>query len=111
MLYLNEVKLIGNLTADAELNDLPSGGKVMKYSVAVNWSSSENEGVDYFNVEQFGSVEGVAPHMTKGKQVMVFGRLKVDKWEDKESGEPRSMMKIQATRVELGSSPEEKVAE
>ncbi len=107
MFYKNRAEIMGNLTADAELVELPSGSKVMKFSVAVNWSSKEKEGVDYFNVEMFGNVEGIAPYMTRGKQVSVEARLKTDKWEA-EDGSPRSMLKIQAYSIELGSSPQGK---
>ncbi len=77
----------------------------MKFSIAVNWKSKEKEGVDYFNIEMFGNVEGISPYMTKGKQVMVEGRLKTESWEG-ENGGRRSMLKIQASRVELGSNPQ-----
>lgn len=111
MLYQNYVQIIGNLTADAELKDLPSGQKVLNFSVATNWATGEKEGVDYHNIEMFGNVEGVAPHLTTGKQVMVEARLKTDKWED-ENGNPRSRVKLVAYNLDLGSSPKaEKSAE
>ena len=102
-MFLNHVRLIGNLTADAEFADLPSGSKVLKFGMATNWKTAKSEGVDFHNVEMFGNVEGLAPHMTKGKQVMVEGRLKTDTWE--KDGEKRSRVKVVATRLELGSSP------
>lgn len=103
-MYLNKFEFIGNLTDDSELRDAGST-KVLSFSMAMNWKTKNNEGVVFANnISYFGaSAEGIAPHMKKGKQVLVEGRVENDSYE--KDGVNVNTYKFTATKVVLGSSP------
>jgi single-strand DNA-binding protein len=113
MSSLNKVLIIGNLGQDPELKDLPSGSKVAKLRLATTrgWTDKDSgerkEETEWHDVEVFGKeAEVCAEHLAKGRQVYVEGRIKTDRWEDKESKEKRYRTKIIADRVEfLGAAP------
>ena len=120
---LNKVLQIGRLTRDPEIRFLPSGTQVTGFSIAVNRayktkdSDEWKEETYYFDVETFGNLaERLGKQLTKGKQVLVEGSLRQDRWENKE-GEKRSKIKIVAEKVSLignkkaesSSAPEETV--
>jgi single-strand DNA-binding protein len=83
----NKVIIMGNLTRDPELRNIPSGQSVCSFSLALNRSykaadGSWAEAVDYINVVAWGPLgERVAQYMTKGKPVLVEGRLQTSSWE------------------------------
>ncbi len=87
MLYLNEVRIIGNLTRDPEMRALPSGSSVASFAVATNrvWkdqSGQKQEEVEYHNCVAFGkTAELIAQYVHKGDQIMIQGRLKTSSWE------------------------------
>lgn len=86
-MYLNKTYIIGNLTKDPELKALPSGSKVVNFSVATNrtWyneAKEKQEAVEYHNVVAFGKqAETIAQYMKKGSQILVEGRLQTRSWE------------------------------
>ena len=111
MASLNEVRLIGNLTRDVELKRTPSGSAVAKLGIAVNRkykdakSGEMKEDTTYVDVDVWGKqAETAAQYIGKGSSVHIEGRLKLDQWDDKETGQKRSKLGVVGERVQfLGS--------
>jgi single-strand DNA-binding protein len=99
MASYNKVLLLGNLTRDVELKQIPSGQSVAQIGIAVNrrWRTKEGEDreeVTYVDCEAWGrQAEVIAQYMTKGKPIFIDGRLKLDTWEDKE-GKKQSKLRV-----------------
>ncbi|MEY2878956.1 MAG: Single-stranded DNA-binding protein [Verrucomicrobiota bacterium] len=97
---LNKVLLMGNLTRDPELRVTPKGTPICQFSLAINRSFKMESGetreeVTYVDVEAWGKQgETIAKYVTKGRPLYVEGRLRLDQWEDKNTKEKRSRMKI-----------------
>src|SRR5215213_92132 len=95
---LNKVLLMGNLTRDPELRVTPKGTSICQFSLAINRqfkmeSGETREEVIY--VEAWGKQgETIAKYVTKGRPLYVEGRLRLDQWEDKNTKEKRSRMKV-----------------
>jgi single-strand DNA-binding protein len=91
---------MGNLTRDPELRVTPKGTCICQFSLAINRktkfeSGEEREEVTYVDVEAWGKQgETIAKYLTKGKPLYVEGRLRLDQWEDKNTKEKRSRMKV-----------------
>tara|TARA_R110000765_G_scaffold259501_3_gene359693 strand:+ start:2113 stop:2493 length:381 start_codon:yes stop_codon:yes gene_type:complete len=97
---LNSVSLGGRLTADPELRQTNSGHSVCDISLAVN-RMKENE-TDFIDVTLWGKTAEIsAQHLAKGRFVNVQGRLKQDKWQDKE-GKNRYSMNVVADNIYFG---------
>jgi len=112
---LNSILVEGNLTKDPVLSTTPKGTAVCNFSVASNrFYRSDDElqkEVSFFDVEAWSRLaERCGEELTKGRGVRVVGRLKQDRWEDKE-GNPRSRIKIVAEHVEFRRVREESGAE
>ncbi|MGH7133624.1 MAG: single-stranded DNA-binding protein [Phycisphaerales bacterium] len=96
----NQVILMGNLTRDVELKFTPSNKAVAKIGLAVNerWTTPEGEkkeSVTFVDCEAWGkTAEIMGKYLAKGRPVFIVGRLKLDTWQDKESGQNRSKMKV-----------------
>lgn len=107
MASLNKVMLIGNLTRDSELKYLPSGSAILEFRLAVSRKFKKADGTDgeetcFVDVSLWGKRgEAVAQYLTKGKPLFVEGRLKLDEWEDKESGAKRSKLTVVAENIEF----------
>ena len=104
---INSVVLTGNLTRDMEVSYLQSGSAVGNFSLAVNRSVKRGEewvdDVSFFDVSLFGkSAESLKQFLVKGKPISLIGSLKQDRWQDKESGQTRSRVKVIAERIKLG---------
>lgn len=97
---LNKVMLIGNLTRDVELRTIPSGKQVAQIGLAINhsWTSPDGEKreeVTFVDCEAWGKqAEVMHKYLAKGRPVFIEGRLKLDTWDDKESGQKRSKMRV-----------------
>jgi single-strand DNA-binding protein len=97
---LNKVLLMGNLTRDPELRVTPKGTPICQFSLAINRqfkmeSGESREEVIYVDIEAWGKQgETIAKYMTKGRPLYVEGRLRLDQWEDKNTKEKRSRMKV-----------------
>lgn len=98
----NKVVLLGNLTRDPETRAAGSG-QVTTFSIAVNdtWvdkNGEKQERVNFIDCECWGPRgETIAKYFTKGKQILVEGRLKQDTWEDKDTGKNRSKLTVSVT--------------
>jgi single-strand DNA-binding protein len=112
MASFNKVILMGNLTRDPELRYTPKGTAIAKVGLAVNrvWTNEageKKEEVTFVDVDIFGrTAENVGQYMRKGRPILVEGRLKLDQWDDKQTGQKRSRLGIVAETVQfLGSAP------
>lgn len=100
MANLNRVFLIGNLTRDPELRVTPKGTAICTFGLAVNRkfrdeSGGDREEVTFVDIEAWGKAgETVSKYCTKGRPLFVEGRLRLDQWEDKNTKEKRSRMKV-----------------
>ena len=97
---LNKVLLMGNLTRDPELRVTPKGTPICQFGLAVNRtfkmeSGESREEVTFVDIEAWGKQgETIAKYCTKGRPLFVEGRLKLDTWEDKNTKEKKSKMRI-----------------
>ena len=97
---LNKVLLMGNLTRDPELRVTPKGTPICQFSLAINRqykmeSGESREEVIFVDIEAWGKQgETIAKYCTKGRPLYVEGRLKLDQWEDKNTKEKRSRMRV-----------------
>ena len=100
MASFNKVILAGNLTRDPELRYTPKGTAVVKLGLAINrtWKSESGEAkeeVTFVDVEAWDrQAEVIAQYMRKGRPILVEGRLKLDTWEDKNTHQKESKLKV-----------------
>lgn len=112
MASLNKVMLMGNLTREPETKRTPKGTAVTQMSLAINRQyttegGERKEEVTYVDVEAWGKLAEICgEHLSKGKQVFVEGRLKLDTWEDKNTGEKKSRLRVAADAVQFLSPRE-----
>jgi single-strand DNA-binding protein len=110
MAYLNKVFLIGNLTRDPELRVTPKGTAICQFGIAVNRQFKDESGATrdettFVDIEAWGKQgELVSKYLSKGSLAMVEGRLKLDQWEDKQTGQKRNKMKVVLDNVQFLSS-------
>jgi single-strand DNA-binding protein len=110
MANLNKVLLMGNLTRDPEVRYTPKGTAVTELGIAVNRiytgeNGEKREEVTFVDVTVWGrTAENVGEYLRKGRPVFIEGRLQLDSWEDKQSGQKRNKLKVVADNVQfLGS--------
>jgi single-strand DNA-binding protein len=108
MASFNKVIIVGNLTRDPEVRFIPSGSAVCDISLAVNsqWtdkrSNERKEEVTFVEVTLWGRTAEIAgEYLAKGRPVLIEGRLQQDSWEDKETGQKRSKLKVVAESMQL----------
>ena len=100
MASFNKVILMGNLTRDPEMRYTPSGTAIAKLGLAVNrvWRDTEGqqkEETTFVDVDAFGKqAETLGQYMQKGRPILIEGRLKLDQWEDKNTGQNRSRLGV-----------------
>ena len=103
---LNKVILMGNLTRDPELRYVPSGTAVANFSIAVNrtykdGAGEKKEDTSFIKVVVWGKMAEICgEYLTKGRSVLVEGRLKSRAWETPE-GQKRSALDVVATSVQF----------
>jgi single-strand DNA-binding protein len=111
MASFNKVILVGNLTRDPELRYTPKGMAIAKVGLAVNrnWTSEsgeKKEEVTFVDVDIFGrTAENVAQYMKKGRPILIEGRLRLDQWDDKQTGQKRSKLGVVGEVVQFLGSP------
>lgn len=104
---LNKVMLMGSLTRDPEQKFTPSGTAVTQIGLAVNHTyktagGEKREEVTFVDVEFWGkTAELIAEHYRKGRPIYVEGRLKLDSWDDKTTGQKRTKMRVVADKFEF----------
>lgn len=111
MASFNKVILVGNLTRDPELRYTPKGTAIAKIGLAVNrvWRNEAGESkeeVTFVDVDVFGrTAENVGQYMRKGRPILIEGRLRLDQWDDKQTGQKRSKLGVVAETVQFLGSP------
>lgn len=110
MTDLNDVVLVARLTKDCEFGYISNGTAKAVLSVASNRAKKVGEEwqeeVSYFSVTVWGkTAENLKPYFVKGKQLLIHGYLKQDRWE--KDGEKKSYVSIVAEQVQLmGAKPD-----
>ena len=110
MASFNKVILVGNLTRDPELRYTPKGMAIAKVGLAVNrvWTNEageKKEEVTFVDVDVFGrTAENLAQYMRKGSPILIEGRLRLDQWDDKQTGQKRSKLGVVGEVVQFLSS-------
>jgi single-strand DNA-binding protein len=101
------ITMVGNLTADPELRFLPSGVAMVKFTIAstprtLDRQSGEWKDGDplFMNCSAFRDLaEHIAESLTRGTRVILTGRLKLSRWEDKDTGEKRSAYSLDVDEI------------
>jgi len=100
MASFNRVILAGNLTRDPELRYTPKGTAVAKIGMAMKrtWkteSGETKEDVTFVDVDAWGrQAEVISQYFKKGRPFLIEGRLKLDQWDDKQTGQKRSKLGV-----------------
>lgn len=96
---LNHMTLQGRLTHDPELRTTQSGTAVCSFTVAWSEKYKETETQLFMDCTAWrGTGEMVSKYFSKGKEILVEGKLTTEKWTDKE-GKTRTSIKMAAERV------------
>src|ERR1700682_833065 len=107
MASFNKVILLGNLTRDPEIRYTPKGSAVCDLGMAVNRvytldSGEKREEVTFVDVVLWARLAEIAgEYLKKGRPVFIEGRLQLDTWDDKQSGQKRSKLKVGGEGLQL----------
>src|SRR6266702_705647 len=107
MASFNKVILLGNLTRDPEVRYTPKGSAVCDLGIAINRqytldSGEKREEVTYVDVVLWSRLAEIAgEYLKKGRPVFIEGRLQLDTWDDKQSGQKRSKMRVIGETMQL----------
>ena len=107
MANLNRVLLIGNLTRDPEIRYTPKGTAVADIGLAVNRlftgeDGEKREEVTFVDVVLWSRLAEIAEqYLKKGRPVFIEGRLQLDSWDDKQTGQKRSRLRVVAENLQL----------
>src|SRR5437588_4499312 len=112
MASFNKVILLGNLTRDPEVRYTPKGTAVTELGMAVNRvytaeNGEKREETTFVDVTLWGRTAEIAgDYLNKERPVFIEGRLQLDTWDDKQSGQKRSKLKVVGEGLQLlGSRP------
>jgi len=111
MASFNKVILLGNLTRDPEVRYTPKGSAVADLGIAVNRqytleNGEKREEVTFVDVTFWGRTAEVAgEYLKKGRPVFIEGRLQLDTWDDKQSGQKRTKLKVIGETMQMLGSP------
>jgi len=100
MANVNKVTLIGRITRDIEVKYTPKGTAVSELGLAVNRTRSDDSGqkieeTTFVDVTMWGrQAELCGQYLSKGREVYIEGRLQLDTWQDKTSGQNRSKLRV-----------------
>jgi len=107
MANLNKVMIIGNVTRDPEIKYTPKGSAVTDLGIAVNRvytpeGGEKREETTYVDVTLWGRQAEIAgEYCKKGRSVYIEGRLQLDSWDDKTSGQKRSKLRVVGESFQL----------
>ena len=108
MASFNKVILLGNLTRDPQVRYTPSGTAVAEIGLAVNryWtdkqSNTRREETTFVDVTLWSrDAEVAGEYLAKGRPVLIEGRLQLDTWDDKTTGQKRSKLRVVGERMQL----------
>lgn len=101
MASFNKVILVGNLTRDPQVRYTTSGTALAEIGLAVSrqWfdkqSNQKREETTFVDITLWGRQAEVAgEYLAKGRPVLIEGRLQLDTWDDKETGQKRSKLRV-----------------
>jgi single-strand DNA-binding protein len=101
MASFNKVILVGNLTRDPQVKYTTGGTAVTEIGLAVSrqWfdktTNSKKEETTFVDVTLWGRTAEIAgEYLAKGRPVLIEGRLQLDTWDDRESGQKRSKLRV-----------------
>lgn len=101
MASFNKVILVGNLTRDPQVKYTTGGTAVTEIGLAVNrrWldkqSNQWKDETTFVDVTLWGRTAEIAgEYLAKGRPVLIEGRLQLDTWDDRESGQKRSKLRV-----------------
>jgi single-strand DNA-binding protein len=104
---LNKVMLIGNLTRDPEVKYTPKGSAIADIALAINRNYTTDQGekreeTTFVDVVLYGRLAEIAgEYLRKGRPAYIEGRLKLDTWDDKQTGQKRSKMRVVGESLQL----------
>jgi single-strand binding protein len=102
---INQVILLGRLTRDPEQRTTTSGKNVVSFSIAVDRQSQDDQ-ADFFNITAWDKLgDLVMQYLSKGRRVLIQGRLRQDSWEDKDTGKRQSRIEVTASDVTFLDGP------
>ena len=107
MASFNKVILLGNLTRDPEVRYTPKGSAVCDLGIAVNRSytldsGEKREEVTFVDVVLWSRLAEIAgEYLKKGRPIFIEGRLQLDTWDDKQSGQKRSKLRVIGETMQL----------
>lgn len=107
MASFNKVILLGNLTRDPEVRYTPKGTAVTELGMAMNRvytaeNGEKREETTFVDVTLWGRTAEIAgEYLKKGRPLFVEGRLQLDTWDDKQSGQKRSKLKVVGEGIQL----------
>jgi single-strand DNA-binding protein len=108
MASFNKVLLMGNLTADPEVKQLPSGMSVadLRLAVSEKYKSKSGEDIEktcFVDVVVWDrQAENCGKYLSKGSSIFVEGKLQLDEWE--KDGQKRSKIRVRANSVRFMKS-------
>lgn len=101
---INKAILMGRLTRDPELRHTGSGTAVCSFTVAVDNGYGDNRSTDFINCVAWNkSAEFVEKHFTKGRMIIVVGRISTRTWEGQD-GKKNYVTEVVANEVAFGES-------
>lgn len=107
MSSLNKVMLIGRLTRDPELRHTPKGTSLAEFGLAVNRSfttesGEKREDTTFVDVSVWGkTAETIGKYLHKGNLAYVEGRLRMETWTDKSTGQNRTKLTIVGESIQF----------
>ena len=108
MADINNLTIVGRLTRDPETKQV-NGKSLTNFSLAVKKGSKGKEEVSYFDLVAWEkTADLIATYCNKGKQVIITGELKQDRWE--KDGQKRSRVSIVVKSIQLLGSKQEEVS-
>jgi single-strand DNA-binding protein len=107
MASFNKVILLGNLTRDPEVRYTPKGSAVCDLGIAVNRvytteGGERREEVTFVDVVLWARLAEIAgEYLKKGRPVFIEGRLQMDTWDDKQTGQKRTKLRVVGESMQL----------
>ncbi len=107
---LNKVMLMGRLTRDVEVRATPSGQEVAVFGLAINrvyyvgepGNREKREETTFVDCELWGRrAQALSSYTSKGSPIFIEGRLKLDSWEDRQTGQKRSKLLVSVENFEF----------
>ena len=104
---VNKLFLLGRLTKDPEMVDLPNGSKMTKFTVVTNDRYKDKDGnqqeeAEFTNLVAWSNqAKVIGENKKKGDEIFIVAKKKTSRWEDKETKEPRSKIEFHVTEFEF----------